>query len=244
LASLKCNPKRATPSINFVDADLELTAEQLENGWLDGRAKLAEQLPALQQVRAYFAANRGRAMLRGCRTWGEFARRRLRVTPQAVHICIKRLNLTAAQREVAAEQAKEQRRLRRWEAGAEQMMQRTEFARARNDRFVQQMAEKQAQYEASPQWAAENEELDRLGHDDADRVVPAHHVHALLSALEQTKATLDRIAISGLIAPDLELLAATKRCAASAAKVAADVRKELGIGDGKAKVVNIADRVQ
>jgi len=64
--------KTSIARINIVDPTLELETEQLENDWLACRARLAELLPNIQRIREYFAGNRGRAMLRGCKTWREF----------------------------------------------------------------------------------------------------------------------------------------------------------------------------
>jgi hypothetical protein len=229
------------PSINIVDPDLELAAEQLENDLLDCRAKLAELLPAIQTVRTYFAANRGRAMLRGCKTWREFCVRRLRVTPQAVFVCVKRLNLSTAQKELAAEKAKEASRLRRWEADAEQSHARRteewkrgrEFAGARNKLLDEQMPDVTG-YEP----ATESED------DDVARVIPMDALDRTLASLDQATETLNRIIASGSLAP--ALLAEAKKCVTHIASVAACTRSEFDIRDPncKAKVVSIEGREQ
>src|ERR1700733_9343378 len=165
MASSKCNPKVDAPSSNFVDRDpyLELEAEQAENDMLACRVTLAELLPRLDRIREYYAGNRGHALLRGCKTWHEFCVRRLRVTPQAIHICAKRLNLTAAQKEAAAKKAKEEAQLRRMYAKAER-----ENA-VPGTKVVVGLASSPHAYEVPDNFYAESE-------DDAERVVPAHHV--------------------------------------------------------------------
>jgi hypothetical protein len=232
---------RIAPSINKVDPALELEAEQLESDLLACRAKLAELLPTIQRIREYFAGNRGRAMLRGCKTWHEFCVRRLRVTPQAVHVCAKRLNLSTAQKEAAAGHRKEERRLRRWEADVERNQKElgrgTEFARARNKWLDQQMPD--VPDVAGHEPLDEDNALD-LGDDD--RVVPQDALVRTLAALDEAVMTLDKIIGQGVLTIPA-LLATARKCSAHLASVAASIRAEFDI-HSKAKVVCIKTHEQ
>jgi hypothetical protein len=211
---------------------LEQDAEWLEEAMSDVRRTLAEMLPIIRRVHDAFTKNhkRGSIVLGGCRSWGEYCRTRLRVTPEAVLMMEKRMRLKEAAADAAKEAAALKREFERWSA---ELGRGTEFARARNMRWLDEQMQDVAGGEPTP-------EDDALDLGDADRVVPIETLLRTIASLDEATAMLNRIIVSGTLTIPA-LLAAARKCAAHTDSVAVSVRQELHIHDPDtpAKIINI-----
>jgi hypothetical protein len=98
------SPQRLTNlTLDGEPSDLEQDAITLEEGMKEIRYKLVELLPFIKRVRAHYASHpRGSTVVRGCKTWSQLCRGRLRITPQALIMMQTRMRL----KEAAMAQAK------------------------------------------------------------------------------------------------------------------------------------------
>jgi hypothetical protein len=205
--------------------------------WAEGvmgeiRYKSVEILPTLQHIHTHFISHkRGSIKFRGCKSWTEYCKQRLHCTPDAIFMMEKRLRL----KDVAKEKAK---------AAAAKKRQ--------NARWLREIDARLAEESRSPASivnglhiakAPINSSVCEYETDDDDNWVPIAAPLAvlkdLLSVTDETVMALHKIMDTGLLAEVPDLLESTRLCATNAAKIAADVRKDYGLTDGK--IINIAD---